>query len=118
MKKQNGLSIVGLLIILGLLAFVAVIVMKLFPSYTEFFSVKKMLIAMEQAGDTKGSVRDIRAAFDRRAQIDYVDSVKGEDLEITKEDGEVIVTATYQKRIPLFYNISACLDFTANSKGK
>ena len=66
---------------------------------------------MEQGGDLKGSVRDIRAAFDRRNAIEDVKHVRGEDLEITKEGGETVITANWSVKIPMVYNASACLEF-------
>jgi Tfp pilus assembly protein PilE len=111
MGKQRGVSLTGLIITLAVLGFLAVMAAKLLPAYIEFFAVKKMMAAMEQAGDTKGTVRDIRRSFDTRNAIEDVKSVRGEDLEITKEGGETVLTATWSTKVPLVSNISACLDF-------
>jgi hypothetical protein len=104
-------AILGMIV----LAFVALFAAKLVPVYIEFFAVKKILASMEAAGDTKGTVRDIRLSFDRRNAIEGVKDVKGEDLEITKEGGEAIVTATWSVKVPMVYNFSACLDFVATT---
>ena len=53
--------------------------------------------------------------FDRRAQIDNVNAVKGTDLEIAKQGDRFEITASYSVRVPLFANVSACLDFEATS---
>jgi hypothetical protein len=74
-----------------------------------------MLTAMEETGETKGTVRDIRNAFDRRNTIENVKAIRGEDLEITKEAGEAVVTATWATKIPIAWNFSACLDFMATT---
>ena len=100
---------------MAILGFLGVMGMKLMPSYIEFFTVKKMLKAMEEQGDLKGTVRDIRMAFDKRNAIEDVKNVRPDDLEITKEGGEAVVTANWSVRVPLVYNISACLDFTATT---
>ena len=115
MKKQRGVSLIGLIIILSLLGFVGIMAAKMMPYYLEFFAVKKMLKAMDEAGDLKGSVRDIRRGFDTRNAIEDVKSVRGEDLEITKEGGEAVVTATWAVKVPLVYNIAACIDFQATT---
>ena len=111
MQKQRGVSLMGLIITLGVLGFLAVMAAKLLPSYIDYFSVKKMLATMEQAGDLKLPVRDIRRSFDTRNAIEDVKSVKGDDLEISKEGGETVVTAAWSVKISLVSNISACLDF-------
>jgi len=115
MGKQRGVSITGLIITLAILGFLAVMAAKLMPAYIEYFTVKKMLATMEQAGQLTGSVRDIRRAYDTRNAIEDVKSVKGEDLEITKEGGETVLTATWSTKVPLVSNASACLDFVVTT---
>ena len=89
---------------------------KLLPAYIEYFAVKKMFAAMEQAGDLKGTVRDIRKTFDKRNAIEDVKTVKGDDLEITqgrrRDRGH---RRTGRCSVPMVYNVSACLDFTATT---
>ena len=115
MGKQRGVSITGLIITLAILGFLAVMAAKLMPAYIEYFTVRKMLATMEQAGQLTGSVRDIRRAYDTRNAIEDVKSVKGEDLEITKEGGETVLTATWSTKVPLVSNASACLDFVVTT---
>ena len=111
MGNQRGVSLTGLIITLAVLGFFVVMAAKLMPAYVEYFTVKKMFAAMDQAGDLKGTVRDIRRSFDTRNAIEDVKSVKGEDLEITKEGGETVITATWSTKVSLVSNASACLDF-------
>ena len=115
MRKQLGISLKGTILWLGILGFLGVMAAKLMPAYVEYFTVKKMLNAMYEGGDLKGTVRDIRASFDRRNAIEDVKNVRAEDLEITKEGGEAVVTASWSVRIPMVHNASACLDFTATT---
>ena len=115
MRKQSGISLMNLIVGLGVLGFLGVMAAKLLPAYVEYFSVKKMFSTMEQAGDLKGSVREIRASFERRNAIEDVKSVRGEDLEVTKEGGEAVVTATWSVRVPMVSNVSTCLDFTVTT---
>jgi len=115
MRRQRGIGLVQLIVTLAIVGFVGVMVAKCMPSYLEFFSVKKMFAAMEQTGETKGTVREIRQAYERRNNIEDVKSVKPEDIEITKEGGETVLTASWSARVPLVYNISACLDFVVTT---
>jgi Tfp pilus assembly protein PilE len=115
MGKQRGVSLTGLIITLAVLGFLAVMAAKLMPAYIEYFAVKKMLASMEQQGDLKGTVRDIRRAYDTRNAIEDVKSLKGEDLEITKEGGETVVSANWSVKVPLVSNVSACVDFSVTT---
>ena len=115
MRKQQGISLRNAVLWMALLGFLGVMAAKMMPSYIEYFAVKKMLASMEQNGDLKGNVREIRNSFDKRNAIEDVKSVRPDDLEITKEGGEAVVTANWSVRVPLVSNISACLDFMATT---
>ena len=113
-RTQSGVSFLGLVMGLVVLIIVALFAMKLAPSYIEFRSAKKAIdaIAQEKQG---GSPADIRRAFESRSAVDDINSIKAEDLEITKEGGEAVVTATWSVKVPIIYNFSACLDFSTTT---
>lgn len=116
MNKQKGITLVGMLLVAGGLFFVALITMKLVPAYIEFFSVKKVLSAMASDPALPNmSVKEVRESFDRRASIDNITAVKSADLDISKADGETVVTAEYSVKTPLFGNLSAWMDFTSST---
>ena len=114
-SKQWGFELKTAIFWMALLGFLAVMGAKLLPAYIEHAAVQKMFNQMRDSGDLKGTVRDIRNAFDKRNAIEDVKSVRPDDLEITKEGGETVVSASWSVKIPMVYNISACLDFTATT---
>lgn len=113
--KQSGVSLGGLLGIGGILVVLALLGLKLAPSYIEFFQAKKGIIALAQEKQT-ASVIDIRRAFDQRAGVDGVESIKGSDLDVTKDGGEVVISFGYRKDIPMFGGMGLYVDFQASSK--
>ena len=115
MGKQQGVSLMGLIITLAVLGFLGVMAAKLMQAYIEYFAVKKIFSSMEQAGDLKGTVRDIRKSYETRNAIEDVKSVKGEDLEVTKEGGETVVSAAWSVKVPMVHNLSACIDFAVTT---
>lgn len=115
MRKQRGITLTGTIVTLGVLGFIGIMAAKLAPAYMEYASVKKIFRMMEEGGQLKGTVRDIRHAYEKLNAIEDVKSVRGEDLEITKTGNETIVSAAWSVRVPLVYNVSACIDFTASS---
>jgi hypothetical protein len=116
MRKQLGVSLSGAIFWMVIIAFVGVMASKLLPAYIDFFAVKKIFAAMEQNGDTKGTVASIRDAFDRRNAIEDVKAVAGRDLDISKAGGETVVTAAWSQKVPLFNNLSACMDFVVTTE--
>ena len=117
MRRQRGMGFAGVLVLLIAIVFVAIIGMKLVPAYIEYFTIKNAVTAITQSGELRNAtVADVRKAFDRRANVDDITAVRPADLEITKEGDEVVVAFAYEKRIPLFYNISVLIDFAGASK--
>ncbi|HZP87771.1 MAG TPA: DUF4845 domain-containing protein [Burkholderiales bacterium] len=115
MYTQRGLSLIGLLMVSAIAAFVAIVGFKLLPTYIEYFTIKRVVqdIANEARG---GSVRDVQSAFSRRAMIDNIRSISGNDLEITKQgSGGFDIHAGYTVRVPLFGNVNACIDFDVDN---
>ena len=115
-KQQLGITLTGLIVGAVLLVLVVLLAMKVAPPYMEFFNAKKLVAQIASEGKT--SVPEIRQSFDLKSSIDDVTSVKGADLEITKEGGEVVIGFTYRKEIALFGNAGIYLDFAADSKGR
>lgn len=116
LPRERGVSLVRALVGLVIVAIVGITAAKVVPAYTEAAAVKKLLKSMEEAGETKGSVLEIRRAFERRNVIEGVSSVTADDLDITKEGREVVITATWSKKIPIGGNLSFCLDFVASNR--
>ena len=81
------------------------------PAYIEYFTVQKILTAMEAKRRAKGTVREIRTPSTGATPSTTSRRSTADDLEITKEGGEAVVTATGPTKVPLFANFSACLDF-------
>jgi hypothetical protein len=96
------------------IVFVAIGGLKIAPAYIEYYTVKKAIAAVAQT-TSKGTVAEVRAAFDRRAQIDDIEVVSGKNLEISKEGNEVVISVAYPKRISLFGNVSVVIEFAASS---
>jgi hypothetical protein len=116
MKKQQGVTLLGMAAGCVVLIILVIGGLKITPAYIEYFTVKKAVVAIAQSNG-RGTVGEIRQAFDKRAAIDSIDVVGAKDLEITKEGNDVVVSVSYPKRISLFGNVSLIIDFVASSNG-
>lgn len=113
--KQLGISLGGLMFGAVIFIGLAMVGMKLGPSYLEFAAIKKAVVAIarEKAGDT---VAEVRKTFDARATIDDISTVTGKDLDVTKDGGALVIVAAYRKEVPLVANLGVYIDFRASSK--
>ena len=116
MKRQRGVTFVGMVFIAGLIVFAAIIGLKLIPAYIEYATVVNHLREIARSPDARGaSPKEIQGMFKKRAQIDAIDVVKGDDIEVEKEGDQVVLRANYSTKIKLFGNLNACIDFVASS---
>lgn len=115
-NTQRGVSLSGLLFWGAIVAMVALLGMKIAPSAIEYYKLKKdakAVVANLQPGAT---VADVRKSFAKYAEIDLLE-IKPEELEITKENNQVVIAFSYDKRIPLFANVSLLIGYSGSTSG-
>jgi hypothetical protein len=115
--QQRGIGFVGLLLLVALIIFFAVLGMRVTPAVLEFMTIQKTVkrIANEQPA---ASPPEWRAAFDRFAQIDSMPSISGKDLVVEKSTQGSRIVFAYDKKIPLFGPASLLLEFKGSSSDK
>jgi hypothetical protein len=118
-KKQVGATLIGMMFVGGAVVFIALIAMKVFPAYQEYFSVKTVIRALNKEPLSTMSKKEIQDSFNRRADTGYVTVVHGNDLTIDKNSaGETVASVQYQVIKPLFGNVSVLIDFATSADGK
>ena len=116
MKFQRGLSLNVLMYGGAVLALLATLAMKAIPPWIEYGNlVKAVKGTATDSGLKDASMAKVREAFSKRADMDDVKSVTAEDLDITKEGNELVITFKYEKKVPLFSNVSLLFDFEGSS---
>jgi hypothetical protein len=113
-EQQEGVSLLGLITVLFLVVVVALFAMKIIPSFLEYRTAKT---AIELIARSTQNANDARRAFDNRATIDNIASVKPSDLEITREGNQLVIAFAYRKEVSLFGPVGLYIDYAANSKG-
>ncbi|PHV11574.1 DUF4845 domain-containing protein [Chitinimonas sp. BJB300] len=115
MRKQAGLTLITMVLLAIVLGLCFVLTMKLIPVYSEYFGVKSTLKALvkEKAGAPVG---DIRESFMKRAEIEYIKSVRPDDLDIVQGDGSTTIGVTYDANVPLIANATLVLHFEVEEK--
>jgi Tfp pilus assembly protein FimT len=114
-RTQRGVSLIGLIFILFVLIVVALFAMKLVPSFLEYRSAKNAIEAV--AAQNPASPADARRAFDARAMIDDINSVKAADLEVSRDGNQTVLGFAYRKEIQLFQGVGLYIDYAARAGG-
>lgn len=111
-RKQRGMSFIGLLFVGGVLVFGGIVAAQVFPTFLEYQAINK---AVNKA-KTGSSVAEVRTIFDKARDIDDIKSIKGSDLEVTKQGDKVVVSFAYSKEISLGGPAYLLLKYSGSSK--
>ena len=115
MKFQRGVALSGLIFWGVVLVLVAVLGMKVAPTVIEYYKILKDAKATVAKANPDSTVADIRKSFDRFAEIDMLE-FQSKDLDVSKDGGKVVIEFAYEKRIPLFWNVSLLIDYQGSTK--
>jgi Tfp pilus assembly major pilin PilA len=110
--KERGLSLSGFIFVIIIVALLAVVAMKVVPTVVEYSAIKK---AIQNAKDSGSTAREIQLAFDKQRDAGYIESVQGNDLEITKTAEGFEVNVAYQKQIALVGPVSLLIDYATST---
>jgi len=104
--RQQGLSFVGWMALVGIFGLLILSFFKIFPIYNENFTIQSVLtsIAEDEKIDVK-SKRAIWGSLKKRLAVNEVYSIKPENVTIERKDGKTTVTITYETRRPYLSNL-------------
>ena len=112
-KRQKGISLVGLIVVLGVLGFILVLALKIVPTYTEYRAIQNAIVTAKNGG---GTIVDMQKSFDANATASYISSISGRDLIFSKNDnGGVEIGFAYEKKIPLVGPASLLLEYSGTT---
>lgn len=116
LQKQQGISLSGLLMWSVILILIAISGLRVAPAYIEYSTIQKNLTAITKDTNSQDmDLNQIRLSFNKRASIDNIKSISGQDIKINKENGRIVLSAEYTTKIPLIANLSLNIDFEAIS---
>lgn len=114
-KRQAGLTLPGLILGLAVIGSAAVPGFRCVPVWIEYYAIRSAVAKV--AADDQLSRHEVRAAFDKQADINDIESIAGKDLTVTPTDGGgVEVSFGYERRVPLYGNASLVFEFEGSAK--
>jgi hypothetical protein len=114
--RQGGLSILGFLFVSAVLVVAVMIGFRVAPPIIEYYSVKQALSdSLREISDPGSAIPDVRRSFQKRADAGYIDSVRGADIEVTRNNNIVTASVAWTRRLHLVANASLLLEFEATA---
>lgn len=115
-NKQRGLGFLGLIALVGILGFTAVIGLKLFPVYMDAWKIDSVMNAViSQPGINDQSRQEVIESMLKRLDIDAVDALNysnhGDRLTVTKRKNNITISVQYEVTTPLIGNLSLLAQF-------
>lgn len=109
---QGGISFVGLLFVVGVLASLGVLGAQVFPTVVEYQAILKAA----QKASAGSTVPEVRQIFERASAIDDFTSISAKDLDVSKNGDKVVVKFAYNKEIHMFGPAFLLLKYSGQSK--
>ena len=110
--RQSGISFIGLLFVVGVLACLGVLGAQVFPTFVEYQAILKAT----QKASAGGTVPEVRQIFERASAIDDFTSITAKDLDVTKNGDKVVVKFAYNKEIHMFGPAFLLLKYSGQSR--
>ena len=107
------MTAIAMALILVMIAFFAMVVLRLFPIYTEHFSVTSHLKSLSnESGMSAKTNKEIITTLRKRFEIDDVKNVTDEHIFVEREKGSsVTVVVEYEVRTPAMSNVDMVVSF-------
>ncbi|WP_027897049.1 DUF4845 domain-containing protein [Zestomonas thermotolerans] len=112
-RSQRGLSILGWLVVLAVVAFFASAFFKMVPHYIDFMAMEKAISSVEtdKVADVR-SVPDFYSHVSKAMQVNGIRDLNLEEaLAVKLENNEFRAHLKYEKREPLIRNIDLVARF-------
>jgi len=111
-KHQQGLTLISLVFILGLLGFIVLLALKIGPIYLDHYKVSSALAEIEKTpGIQEKSQAEIRESLSKRFNMNYVYDVTQDDITITKYGSYLKVVIDYEVVKPIAGNLNVLVMF-------
>lgn len=112
MRRQQGMTLIGMLIVAGIAGVFLLAGIRLVPIYLEYLKVETTLKEVKKDLDgSNAGPGQIRTAIERRFDIEAVTAIKSKDIKIERSGNGYAVTADYEGRAPFLGNVYLVMDF-------
>ena len=109
---QKGMTAIGWLLVLGLIAFFILITLRLLPMYLEFGKVASVIESLQnEPGASNLSRSEIIKLVGRRFDVNDVSSVDPKIIKVGKDKGLLTVSIDYEQREHLIGNVDVVAVF-------
>ncbi len=108
---QQGMTMIGWLVLLVLIGFLTLIALRLIPGYMEFYTILQSVESVHGQATPETTAAQIRSDLSKRFNVNDVESVSPRDLIIKRQDGVLTIHVMYEFRVSMMGNVDAVIVF-------
>ncbi|WP_370309006.1 DUF4845 domain-containing protein [Sinimarinibacterium flocculans] len=111
-SRQRGLGWFGLLFVLGVIAFTAIVVVKCLPIYLNQMKIASSISKVaSDPSNGRAELHELRRDLQRFWDIEDINYLQPRDIKVKRTANGRFLSYEYEARERLFYNISIVIDF-------
>jgi len=119
MRKQFGMSLGGLILLLLLIVFMVYSAARIVPAYMDYWSLQHVMEnSLQSLAGEKLTPQVIRSRFEKELSLNNIRTVSVADLSIEPTQAGFKLTADYSVKEPFWREIHLCMDFKAERESK
>jgi hypothetical protein len=111
---ERGFSTISAMFWLVIICCFGYVFFQALPALTESFAVSKAVRSIVAAGPS--TPLEVQNNFDRQKSIDGIVSISGRDLEITREDGVLVISYAYERKIQLTSDVFLLIRYQGSTR--
>jgi Tfp pilus assembly protein PilX len=114
-RRPRGVTLISLLFWAIVVAFGALIAVRVVPTVNEYSTIQRAVQKIAQASPS--TVAEARSAFEKQKEIEYsISSISGKDLVVTKENDKVVIRFAYDKEVPIFEPVFLLIKYSGEGR--
>ena len=109
--KQSGMSMLGMLVTVLIIAGLGLLSIKIIPLYIDDYAIANALNSLQDEEIFDESKMQIRNRLRTKLSADYTRDLEDEEIQITREKGLLTIEIDYEARVPVIYNLDVVAHF-------
>jgi len=112
-KKQQGITTLGILMGAMLLVAVMLLSIKLIPLYINDYAIGNAIASLQEDENLYAKTKaEIRGIVRRKLAADYTDGLEDESFQIEKRKGKITIDVNYEARVSVVRNLDVVAKFS------
>jgi hypothetical protein len=112
-KNIFGFSVIDFILVLLVVLTLVVPVARIFPTYIEYYGIKKTIQRVQQTAQNE---KEARTEINNQFIIDSIKTINADNIVIEQVNDKLKMSFSYKQEIPLYGDLSLLMNYKAETK--